>query len=304
MVHLNIAPSLSVGSNEVHDPDCQHAFMLVGEDRIFGVHMTQFHCEKHKYQLIMHLELPKEQAEEYRRQRQLYPQDTFVLSNFMAEEGSGEESDLFSIPKLGSFGRESFQCVIHRGFRPPVDPHEEYVFPWKLRDTIPVIDKFEVTVKRIVHFRPFAHNERSPDFANYILWGHGDEAHMTNVQYGSLLTGPHEPPLYGLENDHVMSLAARPEWISDDMLAAGIVVTVPAIRRTDPVTGATFLLAKEPWEEGDRLAVMYRGLQPPRYVVAGPTILWGSAVLISPELTGVTENVTLNMSPMPKKYWR
>lgn len=300
MVHLNIAPPLEAGTNEVHDPDCQHAFMLVGTERVFAVHMTQFHCEKHKYQLILHIDLPKEELAEYRRQRALYPEDTFVLSNYMGED----EEDLFSIPQLGSFSRKTFKSVIHRGFRPPVDPNEEYVFPWKLRDTIPVIDKFETTVKRVVHFRPFAHNERTPDFANYILWGHGDEAHMTNVQYATLMTGPHEPPLFGLDNDHVMSLVETPKWLSSDMLEAGIVVTLPAIRRTDPDTGQSFLLSEPPFEQGDKLAVMYRGLQPPRYVVAGPTFLWGSAVLISPELTLTTPNVNLIMSPMPKKYWR
>jgi hypothetical protein len=55
--------------------------------------MTQYHCEKHKYQLILHVDLPDDARAEYRRQRDLYPDDTFVLCNRV--------EDKMSVPQLG-----------------------------------------------------------------------------------------------------------------------------------------------------------------------------------------------------------
>lgn len=307
MVHYNIPPQMSYDHPEVDNPPCQHAFILVGLDRIYGVHMTQYHCEKHKYQLILHVELPEAAREEYLRQRDLYPDDTFVLCNRI--------EDKCSIPSLGGFARTSFTGAIYRGFRPPPDPEPEGWFPWNDRETLAVIDKIEVTVKRVVLWRPFAHHEPAPETATYFMWGHKEpgfghmhEAHMTNLQTAQLLTGPHVPPLYGLDHDHVMSLAEAPEWVSGEMLNAGIVVSVPSIPRKepdarDPDRSHTCLLPAPPFEKGDTFAVMYRGIQPPRHVRAGPTFLWASVVCNSPALVPVTPNMSMIISPMPEKYW-
>jgi hypothetical protein len=302
MVHFNIPARMNYAEPEVRNDPCQHAFILVGTGPVFGVHMTQYHCEKHKYQLILRVDLPDTAAEEYRRQRDLYPDDTFVLCNRV--------EDKMSIPQLGGGIRTDFTGAIYRGFRPPPDPEPENWFPWNDRETLPVIDKIKVTITRVVLWRPFAHHEPAPDTATYFLWGHlsdrpggATEAHLTNLQTAELLTGPHEPPLYGLDHDHVMSLAAAPEWISDDMLTAGIVVSVPGIRRKDPETGRTMLLPAPPFGKGDPFPVMYRGIQPPRHVRAGTTFLWSSVVNNSPELVPTTPNMTMIISPMPEKYW-
>lgn len=307
MVHFNISPQMSFHEDQrpVHNPPCQHAFIMVGTTKAFGVHMTQYHCEKHKYQLIMEVDFPTKGAmEEYRLQREMYPEDTFILSNRI--------EDKYSIPQLGGGIRTEFVGALYRGFRPPNGPTGPDWFPWNDDDCIPVIDKIKVKVKRIVQFRPFSHTEIAPDTALYYLWGtrHGDlrgapsEAHMTNIQHATLLTGPHEPPLYGLDHDHVMSLKEVPEWISDDMLTAGVMVSVPGIARKDPETGKTVLLAKPPFEPKDVVALMYRGIQPPRHVVAGQTFLWSSVVNNSEELVAVTPNMGMIISPMPEKYWK
>lgn len=324
MVHFNISKPLTDSRAHedyaVYDPDCQHAFILVGEHTVFGVHMTQYHCEKHKYQLIMELDLPMEQMVEYQRLRRLYPDDTFIMSNYVGESAGDKKTDKFSIPQLAARNLKrgaKFRCTIHQGFRPPVMPIDESWFPWNLKDTIPVMPAFDVGVKRIVHFRPFAHNEQSPEFANYVIWGapyvldgaeERWEAHMHNVQYASLLTGAHEPWLFGRDHDHVMSLAEAPAWLHPDMLRASTVMTVPAIPRCRPCADGqgseTFTHACEPWQPGDRVALMYRGQQPPRYATAGQTFLWGTSVNNSPELAASTENWVLNMSAMPKRYWK
>ncbi len=307
MVHFNIAPQMAFEKEQrpVHNPPCQHVFIMVGTTKAYGVHMTQYHCEKHKYQLIMEVDFAsKGDMEEYLRQRELYPDDTFVLANRI--------EDKYSIPQLGGGIRTDFIGALYRGFRPPVEPIDDDWFPWNDKDCIPVIDKIKVKVKRIVLFRPFSHNEIAPDTAIYYLWGTREpgklgavpQAHMTNIQHAMLLTGPHEPPLYGLDHDHVMSLREVPEWISDDMLTAGVMVSVPSIPRKDPETGKTMLLAKPPFEPKDVVSLMYRGIQPPRHVVAGPTFMWSSAVNNSEELVATTPNMGMIISPMPEKYWK
>ena len=57
MVHLNV--SHAAPQAEVSNAPCQHAFALMGEETIFGVHMTQYHCDKHRYQVVLRLELPE-----------------------------------------------------------------------------------------------------------------------------------------------------------------------------------------------------------------------------------------------------
>ncbi len=324
MVHLHRTADDMYDDAEVHNAPCQHAFIMTGgpvpidnmftkeNAKIYGVHMTQYHCEKHKYQLIMDIELtdPK-QHKEYLRQRELYPEDTFVMANRI--------EDKYSIPQLGGGVRQTFKGAIYRGFRPPVMPLPPNWFPWNDEDCIPVIDQVDVTINRIVLFRPFTHHEPAPETASYLMWGArkrrkdgtivAEQAHMTNLQTAELITGPHEPPLYGLDHDHVMDLAVVPEWISDDMLNAGIVVSVPCIPRKEDVPGRpherrTKLLPKPPFEPGDSIPVMYRGIQPPRAITVGNTYFWGSTVNNSQELQSMVENMSFIMSPMPQKYWK
>lgn len=324
MVHFNISPTMTFAEPPVHNVPCQHAFVLNGSPavidekttvnsaKIYGVHMTQYHCEKHKYQLIMDIELsdPKQHAE-YQRQRALYPDDTFILANRI--------EDKYSIPQLGGGLRKTFVGAIYRGFRPPVEPIPDDWFPWNDDDCIAVIDHVKINVERMVLFRPFTHHEPAPETASYLMWGYRErnkngtigreQAHMTNLQTAELLTGPHEPPLYGLDHDHVMDLAEVPEWISDDMLNAGIVVSIPCIPRKEDVPGhpherRTKLLPKPPFEPGDIIPVMYRGIQPPRHIKVGRTFLWSSVVNNSEELQATAENMSFIISAMPQKYWK
>lgn len=305
MVHLNTSPKLAFDEPEVFNAPCQHAFVLVGTDPVFAVHMTQYHCEKHKYQLVMQIRLPGPALEEYRRQRELFPDDTFVLCNLHAKK--------MTIPSLGGGTRKAFDGAIYRGFRPPkTEPPAPDWFPWNDADTLPVagLGDLNVTIERVVMFRPFCQNDRPPPVANYLLFGgmpkNDDDprqAHMTNIQTGALLTDPFNVPLYGLDVDHVMSLEAKPQWLADEMLVAGIMVSVPAIPRLDPETGRPVLLLEPPMKNGRPFEVMYRGIQPPRAVVAGPTFLWASLVCNSEPLLDAS-NTSMVISAMPRIYWK
>lgn len=307
MVHLNVTPQFAYKEPEVHNDPCQHAFVLVGEDQVFAVHMTQYHTEKHKYQLILHVDLPEKALAEYRHQRKLFPDDTFVLCNRI--------EDKCSVPQLGGGIVEEFVGAIYRGFRPPAqEPPPPNWFPWNDKDTLSVaglgpIEK--VKVRRVVMFRPFSHIDPAPPYANYLMWGGRPlrpggpwEVHMTNFQTAGIVSDRYSPPLYGLDVDHVFSLAERPEWVSDDMLIAGLNVTVPAIPRHDPETGAPMVLPEPPWQPGDHVQVMYRGEQPPRAIVAGTCFFWGSFVCNTEALVMPgTPSFSFQISAMPKIYW-
>ena len=146
MVHLNV--SHPIPQPEVSNSDCQHAFVLMGKETLFGVHMTQYHCDKHRYQVILRINLPEEARAEYLRQREAHPDATFIFCNGETAE------EKFSIPALGA-GNVSWEGeadVMHGniffGFRPNEAPPPDW-FPWTLHDTIPMIENVAVTVERV-----------------------------------------------------------------------------------------------------------------------------------------------------------
>jgi len=68
-------------SSQVENMPMQHTFILVGEAQLFGVHMTQYHTEVHKYQVIVKLSLPENIQREYRTLRTQNPNDSWVICN-------------------------------------------------------------------------------------------------------------------------------------------------------------------------------------------------------------------------------
>ena len=302
MVHLNA--TLPPPEPDVRNAPCQHAFVLMGRDTIFGVHMTQYHCDKHRYQVMLRLKWPKHEMKDYLRHREAHPDAPFIFCN-------GEEDlEKFSIPKLGAGkvewdGRKDvMRGNVFFGFRPPVsDPPPSDWFPWNLKDTIPMIKDVSVEVERVVLYRPFSLQDVAPTKATYLIFGKGREAHMTNIQTGRLITSSDEVPLYGLDVDHIMTLDQVPDWLHEDMLEAGTIVTLPAIDRYDE-DGKLIIHEAPPFEEGDKVNCLYRGLQPPRPVTAGPTYFWSGIVCNSPELEKVTPGMSMIITIMPRRFWR
>lgn len=288
MDHCGPAPQFI--SNHPH----QHAFLLVGDDAHFGVHMTQYHHEEHKYQLVMKVTLPVEAQLKLEKTRAQYPLDSFVLCN--------DDSDHFMVPELPARRRVTFKGNIFQGLPDlsGVDMEAPHFFPWDLKRTTPLVADIEVTVERIVTFRPFAHHMIQPEFATYLLFGEGEEAHMTNLQTARLATGPFEAPLFGPDYDNVMSLKAAPEWLDKPLLEAGVVVTVPSMRLNDPETGEHFLPDEKPFKDGENLTVLYRGMGAPLTVTVKNTVLAATAVCNSAELDLSPYTPSLIMSQTPK----
>jgi hypothetical protein len=299
----------------------QHAFILVGEKQLFGVHMTQYHCELHKYQIILKLKLPETVYRQYLELRRENPNDTFVLCNAKALKHDTDEIREFSIPELASGRVTSFTGNIFQGIR-PLSPQEiatdEHFFPWAKKYVRPAIGEFEVTVERIVTFRPFDHLHALPEYATYLLFGDGEsgEAHMTNLQTARLVTGPFEPQVFGPDYDHVMSLAGRPDWlVQDEMLEAGVVVTTPRVRLVDPTTGAPAIPDHAPFAAGEAIDLLYRGVGQVLKAVAGPSYLYATAVCNSeeffaghPPYSSYLDSLpklpqVLEFSVMPSHYW-
>lgn len=318
MVTLNALFKSPQVENEVH----QHAFILVGEKQLFGVHMTQYHCELHKYQVILKLTLPDDIYEEYLNLRRQNPNDSFVLCNAKDRNIiSLNEVRSFSIPELGSGMVTKFTANIFQGIRPLSPPEmaaDSHFFPWAKKYTNPALGEFEAKVERIVTFRPFDHLLSLPEFARYLIFGDSKsgESHMTNLQTAGMLTTAYEPQVFGPDYDHVMSLAERPDWLKQDaMLEAGVVVTTPIVQLTDPDTGQPTIPDHSPFREGDVIDALYRGIGPSRSIKAGATYLYATAVCNSPilfddlpthasyldKLPEVPE--VMEFSLMPKRYW-
>lgn len=299
----------------------QHTFILLGEKQLFGVHMTQYHTEVHKYQLVFKLSLPEKTRREYLELRAKSPTDTWVICNAknsaMAKAGEVRE---FIVPDIGAGIVTKFTANIFQGI--PPFPHEDMAdpqfFPWSKKYAKPAIAEFEVTVERVVTFRPFDHQATLPTYASYFLFGDSksDETHMTNLQTARLATKLLEPPAFGPDYDHIMSLQKRPDWLQQDaMLEAGIVITTPNVRMIDTDSGDPIIPTDSPFAEGEEIEVLYRGMRPLRSVVAGPSYLFCTAVANSPQFFGApsSDNKQVSKLPkvqpvchftqMPKQYW-
>lgn len=255
----------------------QHAMTLVGHKTVFAVHMTQFYMEEHKYQLIFEVELPPEIAAKLDHHRRRHPRDWFVLSN--------DESDLFTIPQIASGRKSSYRAKIFQGL-PDFDHKAEenpHFYPWSPDRVRPLLQGFTAKVHRIVTYRPFMHHLNLQDHPSYLLWGKGEEAHMTNLQNARLGSGRFEALSFGPDYDHVLSLRARPEGLDDAQLEAGITVSVPKLRLRNKFSGEQCIPPSNPIPPGQRVQLLYRGIQPALTAIAGETFLYGTAVCNSPD---------------------
>lgn len=307
MVHMNIAPSAPPVSNHPH----QHAFVLTGgqqEDHpLFGVHMTQYHCEIHKYQIILRIELEPDVVQRLNEMRAVAPRDCFVLCNAGAEDGCTE----MTVPDLASGATSAFTANIFQGMRPfPAEP-DAHFFPWAKKYCRAALPMVRAKITRVVLFRPFAHHEPQPRYPSYFLWGHAQlqddgtirgEAHATNLQTAALATGRFEAPAWGPDFDHIMTLAEPPQWLDPALLAAGVVVSVPAIDLAAEVETGRGIPCGVPFAEGAAVTVLYRGMAPARQITAGPTFFNSTAVCNSPEVDPYGGK-NLMISEMPREYW-
>lgn len=298
MVHMNAQNDHDHGGNYVTNHPHNHVFFLLGDETIFGVHMTQYHCEIHKYQLILKLKLPDAAKAKLQQLRREYPDDSFILGN--VETSEFPDIAEMTVPDLASGATPTFTGHIFQGLRPLSEEEMQvpHFYPWQHTRCSPAIAKIEVAVERVVMFRPFMHHQDRPPYASYFLWGEGGEAHMTNLQTASLATGPFEPEGFGPDFDNIMSLARAPDWLDPALLKAGICVSTPAIDMYDFDTWKTEAV----FPEGSQITTLYRGIGPARSVTAGKTYLNATAVCNSAGFWP-DGKICLFMSDMPPGYY-
>lgn len=294
---------------DVHNIPHQHAFLLVGDQTLFAVHQTQFHCELHKYQLIFKITL-NGKDDELRRLRKIYPNEALFFCN-----GDDPATEWFSIPSIASGDKTTLEGNIFVGLRVPTEPPKPDFFPWSLDRAKPAIADVTVTVERIVMYRPFVHHETLPDYATFFVWGEGSEAHITNKQIAMMDPTPFEARTYGPGVDFLASLQIPPQmgehapaspvdWLEGTLLKAGVEVTIPTIRVRNAETGAVEV-PPDPWvEQGGFYGALYRGLTPARPLMMGPVFMYCTAVINSrAHVPNENEHDTWGIYPMPQEYW-
>jgi hypothetical protein len=184
----------------------RHAFIMLGERALFLCHMTMFDMEAHCYQMICRATLPDYAMKLYRDGLKNAPLETFFLGN--------TETDGLTVADLASGARRSFSANIFRGVpdRPKSDG-----WPWDNRPGYLVVGDVAVTIERVVYFRHFDFGLEHPKTLTYILFGAGNEAHLSHFQ-------TKEPDF-----DHVLTLAGAPDWVPARKLEAGLHVTFPTL---------------------------------------------------------------------------
>lgn len=155
------------------------------------------------YQLVLRAKLPEYAMRQVRADRATRPDVTYFLGN--------STKDLMTLPDIKIGSRTAFIGDVYRGF--PVK--KEYTeWPWNKipegQDVAKIIQNVPVTIEQVVYYRHFDFSQNYPTMLTYILFGYGDEAHMTNYQT--------KAPDF----DHIVSLENTPDWLQPQMLEAGV----------------------------------------------------------------------------------
>lgn len=210
-------------SSPIADTPDQHGFVMAGEQTLFLHHLAMFYMTNHMYQMILRVSIPASAMQTYVADRQQHPDTPYILGNL--------QTDLMTLPDIANGTVESFAADIFRGL--PEDPN---------KDT-PLIHNVPTTIEQIVHYRHFDANLGYPELLSYLLFGAGDEAHL--VHY--LAQQP--------DFDHMLDLAAAPDWLPSSQLEAGVQIDFVGIPNTpggqaqtycsSPLTGQSYQVIYE-----------------------------------------------------------
>ncbi len=209
-----------------------HAYVMLGAETLYLCHLTMYDMENHSYQIVLKASLPEEAMQKYLRARAQHPKDTFFIGN--------SERDLKTLPELKSGRRKSFVGNVFHGIP---DKPKKAGWPWN--GETPLVSEVKVTVEEIVYYRHFDFNIDYPKSLTYILFGSGDEAHMTHYQ-------TKDPDF-----DQVLSLAGAPDWLSSDQLKAGVHVNIPSLP-SFPKDGSSKVYCSNPLTD-KQYQVRYQG---------------------------------------------
>jgi len=199
--------------------------------------------EEHNYQLVLQASLPSEAMQQYNSDRESHPNNTYFLGN--------SPQDLLTVPDMHAGERRCFIADIFRGI-----PQLQKYVSWPWENQTPIIRGVPLLIERVVYFRHLAQTFEAPTTLTYVLFGSGNEAHMTNYQT--------KIPDF----DHVVSLAEAPTWLSRTLLQSGVHVSISAHRTADQPPCADPLPASNEATSATCM-VKYRGTGSDRSIKVG-----------------------------------
>jgi hypothetical protein len=239
--------NMPMDGREIDIAPGQHAFVMLGERTLFLCHLTMFHDEEHRFQLVLRATLPDYAMQAYLEDRRRNPDQTYFLGN--------SPGDLITVQSLQIGQRIGFIADVFRGIPIRRDYPE---WPWKTEE--PLIAQVPLQIDRIVYARHFDFGLGYPEKLTYVVFGSGDEAHLTHYQVK-------EPDF-----DHVLSLAGAPGWLPPLALEAGVHVNF--VDRPHAVPCANPLTARVE-------NVTYAGLPAPIYTVEPGKTYWFSTKIVN-----------------------
>lgn len=248
---------LNHAKSALEAPPTQHAFVMLGTETLFLCHLTMFHMAEHRFQLVLRARLPDWAMNEFTRDRADHPDKTYFLGNVA--------SDLWTVPEIAIGRRTTFKADVYRDIEHKRPRYEQW--PW-IGQT-PLVRSVEVAIERVVYCRHFDFNLNFPQTLTYVVFGSGDEAHLTHYQV--------KEPDY----DHVLSLATAPGWLPPAMLEMGVHLNFPAL-----VQGAR-PPCRDPLAAGNH-EVEFAGLQPRRRIVVAKTFWFATNVVNAVDPCGQT----------------
>ena len=199
-----------------------HGMFMLGTSTLYLCHMPMFTKEDHRYQLTLKVHLDAASQAAYVADKAANPTEVYNLIN--------PDSFQFILPDIANGKITSYPAVVFRGYSNAGGgtPGPQ------------IISNATVYIDQIVRYRPFNDDVPRPNHLTYVLFGDGNAAYLDHY--------------IALDPDfqHLLQLAAIPEWISPSQLAAGVDVSFTDLASTP-------ILCTNPLTETS-YAVMFQGV--------------------------------------------
>jgi hypothetical protein len=183
----------------ISDAPDQHGFVMMGTETLFLDHLAMFPMVNHRYQAILRVTVPPYAMAQYVSDRTANPSIVYILGN--------SQFDLMTLPAIHTRERTSFVADIFRCA--PQDPNT----------TPPLLHNVRVEIVQVIVCRPFDNLFDYPPMLTYILYGAGNEAHLSHYM-------SREPDF-----QHCLDLKSTPDWLSPLNLESGVTINFPALKR-------------------------------------------------------------------------
>lgn len=141
-------------SNNTDKPSV-HGMMLMGTEKIYASHLPMFHSP-HDYQIILLLEISKENQAQYAADKNANPTETVYTL----------EPESFVLPEMVN-NPTKFRANVYRG-------HFE-------RGGKKILENISVVIQKVVYFKKFDAKETKPAKLQYILFGNGNEQFLAHL---------------------------------------------------------------------------------------------------------------------------